>query len=43
MSNPTIDRPAALGVLQDAMDSVVATQGAAISQAALLCTEALRR
>ena len=41
MSNPTIDRPAALGVLQDAMDSVVATQGAAISQAALLCTDAL--
>lgn len=41
MSNPTIDRPAALGVLQDAMDRVVATQRAAISEAARLCTEAL--
>ena len=41
MTNPTLDRPAALGVLQDAMDSVVATQAAAISQAARLCTEAL--
>ncbi|GAA4443056.1 sugar isomerase domain-containing protein [Phytohabitans houttuyneae] len=41
MSNSTIDRPAALGVLQDAMDRVVATQGAAISEAARLCTEAL--
>jgi uncharacterized phosphosugar-binding protein len=41
VSNSTIDRPAALGVLQDAMDRVVATQGAAISEAARLCIEAL--
>lgn len=36
MTNPT-----ALGALQEAMDSVVATQGPAISKAALLCTDAL--
>jgi uncharacterized phosphosugar-binding protein len=41
VTNPTIDRPAALGVLQDAMDRVVATQRAAISEAARLCTGAL--
>jgi uncharacterized phosphosugar-binding protein len=41
VTNPTIDQPAALRVLQDAMDRVVATQAAAISAAARLCIEAL--
>jgi uncharacterized phosphosugar-binding protein len=41
VSNPTVDRPAALAVLQDAMDTVVATQSAAIGRAARLCTDAL--
>jgi uncharacterized phosphosugar-binding protein len=36
-----VTNPTALGAIQEAIDSVVATQGPAISKAALLCTDAL--